>query len=141
MLIQSFSVLSGCVPARSNSGQPAGPQPVQDALSGALRARGASGGAVPGAGHRHLCVDTAPRSPALPPPGSALYPPSLLPPRGDLLTIKAAAAAVQSPVPGSKGEDNVPADRIEFLLLQSLLITPQTAHHTAILRAPGRAPP
>lgn len=83
---------------------------------------------------------TAPASDRCPPPGSSLYLLPALNPRGDLLKIKSAATAVQSTVPGSKGEDNVLADLIGFLLLQSLLITLYTAHHTAILQAPDRAP-
>lgn len=153
--MQSFSVLACSVPTRCSSACPGRSAARKErspcrrgCLSGGRgEARGASRGAGCPGRSPDLDTGTCVRTPALRSPSAARPPgarfihslPSLHP-KGDLLTIKSAAAAVQSPVPGSKGEDNVPEDRIEFLLLQSLLITLQTAHHTAILRAPELAP-
>lgn len=142
LLTRGFSVLAGSVPARCSSARrQRGPCGRGCPGRRALRARGASGApAEPDAGTGTCVRAQAPRSPSAARLPAALRSLPWLHPRGDLLTIKSAAAAVQSPVPASKGEDNVPADRIEFLLLQSPLITLQTAHHTAILQAPERAP-
>lgn len=52
--------------------------------------------------------------------------------RSQPLTAPAAAAA-HGAVPDREGRDNVPADLIEFLLLQPLLISFRTAHRMAIL--------